>query len=225
MFFSDAFAPGRRRSEVTWSGRELGRWARMAARSRCWSCWGVAGSKARAFMGGPIFAPLCLRAAKAADNARFGFAFLFEASGDAAGSGFFRRNKGMPSAKLGFVDLVCRRFLLRPNGDAPRSRIFKGDRFGDLGKWTRSLSRRRPKWAIGLRSDFLGGFCEALSLPKAAAKGARGFRFSSEAKCAGRRSERAATSFRESPKMANGPSSAGRSGAHFARRASYRGRR
>ncbi|KAG8339621.1 hypothetical protein TRVL_09551 [Trypanosoma vivax] len=123
MFFSDAFAPGRRGSEVTWSGRELGRWATMTARSRSRRCWGVARSKARAFMGGPFFAPLCLRVAKAAGNARFGFAFLFEASGDAAGSGFFRRKTGMPSAKLGFAALRWRRSLRFPNGDAPPPRF------------------------------------------------------------------------------------------------------
>ncbi|KAG8338915.1 hypothetical protein TRVL_10257 [Trypanosoma vivax] len=210
MFFSDAFAPGRRRSEAMLSDQELGLGPTMAPRSRCWRRWGVARSKARAFMGGPFFAPLRFRGAKAAGNARFGFAFfgfafLFEANGDAAGSGFFRRKTGMPSAKLGFVDLFCRRFLLRPNGEAPRYRLFKGDRFGDLGKWTRSPSRRFPKIAMGLRCELLAAGCEALSLPEAAIKGARGFRFSSEAKCAGRRSERAVANFRDTSQIGERP--------------------
>ncbi|KAH8604550.1 hypothetical protein ERJ75_001708100 [Trypanosoma vivax] len=78
-----------------------------------------------------------------------------------------------------------------------RPLALKGDRFGDLGKGTRSLSRRLPKWATGLHSEFLDVGFEALSLPEAAIKGARGFRFSSEAKCAGRRSERAVANFRD----------------------------
>ncbi|CCD18614.1 hypothetical protein, conserved in T. vivax [Trypanosoma vivax Y486] len=119
MFFSDTFAPGCRRSEAMRTDQELGLGPTMAPRSRCWRRWGVARSKARAFMGGPFFAPLRFRGAKAAGDARVGVVFFFEASGDAAGIGFFRRKKGMPSAKLGFVALCWRRSLRFPNGEAP----------------------------------------------------------------------------------------------------------
>ncbi|KAG8342005.1 hypothetical protein TRVL_07159 [Trypanosoma vivax] len=60
-----------------------------------------------------------------------------------------------------------------------------------LGKGPRSLSRRFPKRAMALRSEFLAAGCEALSPRKAGPKGARGFRLSSEAKVAGRRSDSA----------------------------------
>ncbi|KAG8342888.1 hypothetical protein TRVL_06289 [Trypanosoma vivax] len=108
------------------------------------------------------------------------------------------------------------------------------ERLGIRGGGLRSLSRRFPKRATGLRSEFLAAGCEALSLRKAGAKGARDFRFYSEAKVAGRRSDSAPSAsglpnegdpFLPSSPRANGPPSVGRSGAHFARRASYRGRR
>ncbi|KAG8339795.1 hypothetical protein TRVL_09382 [Trypanosoma vivax] len=110
------------------------------------------------------------------------------------GAGFSGERKGCRARNLAssiwFVVVFC---VFRKGKRRPIA--LKGDRFGDLGKGTRSLSRWRPKRAIGLRSEFLYLGCEALSLRKAATKGARGFRFSTEAKCAGRRSERAAANF------------------------------